>query len=206
MMYLTGMDDPGLTILPAHRLLRGLEDRELSVFISKCENYFNVVSFPFNGDNRDKAFKKFMTDLKSSDSKNKIGVFMKNRSIFYLLTLKKNVMKKLYHDELPDSLRDLDVTVLTRLVIMEMLGFDEKRLDDERLITYLSCEKEVVDAVASGKCDLAFILNPTQIEQVRGVAEEGHTMPRKSTYFYPKVLTGQVLNILTESRNLNQCS
>jgi uncharacterized protein (DUF1015 family) len=70
------------------------------------------------------------------------------------------------------------------------------RLDNEKSIAYTSIDKNAVDAVAGGECDIAFILNPTAIDQVRAVAEEGLIMPRKSTYFYPKVITGQVFNCL----------
>jgi len=119
---------------------------------------------------------------------------MKDRPEFYLLTLYPGVMEQKFGDELPESLRDIDVTVLTRLIFMELLGFDQDRLDNEKLIAYSSVAGEAVDAVAAGKHDITFILNPTKIEQVRSIAEDGLIMPRKATYFYPKVITGQVMN------------
>ena len=125
-----------------------------------------------------------------------IGVVIKDCQTLFLLSLKSGVMDDLFQEELPPALRHLDVTVLTRLILMEILGFDQQRLDDEKTIAYSSKETEAIDAVVSGGYDISFILRPTQIEQVRQVAEEGLIMPRKSTYFYPKVLTGQVLNDL----------
>jgi len=86
--------------------------------------------------------------------------------------------------------------VLTRLVLMKILGFDQARLDNEKLIGYSSIAGDAIDAVAAGKYDITFILNPTKIGQVRENAEKGLIMPRKSTYFYPKVITGQVINLL----------
>ena len=105
-------------------------------------------------------------------------------------------MKSLFEKELPDEIRDLDVTILTRLILVKILGFDQSRLDNEKLIEYSSSEEKAIAAVASGSCDITFILNPTTIKQLRCVAEEGLIMPRKSTYFFPKVITGQVLNRL----------
>jgi len=105
-------------------------------------------------------------------------------------------MENLFGNELSQSLRNLDVTVLTRLIFMEILGFDQARLDNEKLIVYSSIAEEALDAVSAGQCDMTFILNPTRIEQVKEIAEQGLIMPRKSTYFYPKVVTGQVINIL----------
>ena len=92
---------------------------------------------------------------------------------------------------------NLDVTVLTKLILMEILGIDQTGFDNEKLIVYSSSDKEAMDNISSGRYDIAFILNPTKIEQVRKIAGEGLIMPRKSTYFYPKVITGQVLNKLS---------
>jgi uncharacterized protein (DUF1015 family) len=105
-------------------------------------------------------------------------------------------MTKMFSQELPEPLRKLDVSVLTRLIFMEILGFDQKRLDNEKLISYASCEDDALDAVHFGQYDVSFILNPTKIEQVQQIAQKGFIMPRKSTYFYPKVVSGQVLNSL----------
>ena len=107
-------------------------------------------------------------------------------------------MKSLFEKELPDTIRDLDVTILTRLILVEILGFNQSRLDNEKLIEYSSSEEKAIAAVSSGRCDITFILNPTTIEQLRRVAEEGLIMPRKSTYFFPKVITGLVLNRLNK--------
>jgi uncharacterized protein (DUF1015 family) len=86
--------------------------------------------------------------------------------------------------------------VLTRLLMMEVLGFDQNRLDDATAIGYATTTEAAVRAVEEGQADLAFILNPTKIEQVQKVARHGLIMPRKSTYFYPKVGSGLVFNTL----------
>jgi uncharacterized protein (DUF1015 family) len=122
---------------------------------------------------------------------------MKNQAALYIMTLKEGVMQELFGEELPDALSDLDVTVLTRLLMMELLGFDQARLDDAAKIGYATTSRAAVAAVQEGEADVAFILNPTRIDQVQRVAHEGLIMPRKSTYFYPKVITGQVFNLLT---------
>jgi uncharacterized protein (DUF1015 family) len=79
---------------------------------------------------------------------------------------------------------------------MDLLGFDQTRLDDATKIGYATTSKAAVAAVQNDEADMAFILNPTKIEQVQRVAKEGLIMPRKSTYFYPKVISGQVFNLL----------
>ncbi len=197
MMYLSSMEDPGLIILPAHRVLKEVQDSDLTTFIQKAENYFKITTIPFDKKSMENARVQFISALRSNSSKNTIGVFIKNRQEFYLLTLKPQIMKQMFSKEIPASLRNLDVTVLTRLILMEILGFDQSRLDDVKLITYSSCEKQAIKEVASGRCDISFILNPTKIEQVRDITKQGLIMPRKSTYFYPKVITGQIINNLT---------
>ncbi len=196
MMYLCSMEDPGLVILPAHRMLNEVPPEARASIIQKAEDYFDIITIPYKGAQRTKARSRFISILKSNTSNNCIGIFMKDRPELYLLILKPGVMAQKFGEELPESLRNIDVTVLTRLIFMEILGFDQERLDNEKLIAYSSIAEEAIDAVAAGKHDIAFILNPTKIEQVRKIAEANLIMPRKATYFYPKVITGQVMNTL----------
>lgn len=197
MMYLCSMEDPGLIIFPTHRMISKVPDSARDSFIRKAENYFDIKRLPFKESERETAGAGLMAELGSDTPRTQIGVLIKEHSEFYLFTIKPKVMEQMFGDELSKSLRSLDVTVLTRLILIKILDFDQGSLDNEKLIEYSSSEKKVIDAVLSGKCDVAFILNPTKIEQVRNVAEEGLTMPRKTTYFYPKAITGQVLNKLT---------
>ncbi len=193
MMYLCSMEDPGLVVLPAHRMLFDVGADILSEFIEKAGLYFDITTIPVeNGLIRD-AQRSLVSILESNDSKNAIGVYMKGRNAFFLMILKPGVMEKTFSRSLPESLRQLDVTVLTQLVFMEILGFNGERLDNEKLIAYSSSVDKAVDSVADGNCDICFILNSTKIEQVKNIAEEGQIMPRKTTYFFPKAITGQVI-------------
>jgi len=194
MMYLSSMEDPGVVILPAHRMLKGLEPHLTAEFIQKAGTYFDVVRVSYSEKEYSRIKTEFLSKLKSETDKTVFGVSVKNTRELYLLTLKPGVMKQMFGDEIPDALRHLDVTVLTRLIFMEMLGFDQAGLDNEKLIAYYSIAEDALDAPGLGKCDISFILNSTKIEQVRDIALKGLIMPRKSTYFYPKVITGQVMN------------
>ena len=196
MMYLSSMEDDGLVILPAHRLIKGLKSSIISSFINKAEDYFDILAIPFNDSDFERARAEFISILKSNAAKNIIGVVIKGSMQFYLLTLKSGIMERKFSNELPKALRYLDVTVLTRLIFMEIFGFDNSKLDNESIITYFSNEKKAIEATVSGECDISFILNPTKIEQVRNIAKTGLVMPKKTTYFYPKVITGLVMNKL----------
>ena len=196
MMYLCGIEEPGLIILPAHRMLKGVDTALLDGFKEMVSPYFEIDTIPFNGQSDLAALDTVTQKLDRYSHKHIFSVCMKNRPEFHILTLKPKVMERLFGEELPDGLIDLDVTVLTRLIFVELFGFDQARLDNEQLISYTSRPEKALEAVRQEECDITFILNPTKIDQVRRVAEEGLVMPRKSTYFYPKVITGQVFNSL----------
>ena len=197
MMYLCSMTDPGLIILPAHRMLKAVSAADLAALPEKATPYFDIRSFVFDGQDRASALEAFTQALRSNTNRSTIGAFSRGSKVFHLFTLKPNVMADLFAHELDAALRDIDVTVLTRLILMEFLGFDQARLDNENLIGYATDAAAAVETVDAGDYDVTFILNPTKIEQVRRIAEAGQIMPRKATYFYPKVVTGQVMNLLT---------
>ncbi|MDQ1330810.1 MAG: hypothetical protein QG578_1075 [Thermodesulfobacteriota bacterium] len=197
MMYLCSMEDPGLIILPAHRLLSHVKNSNLSDFIHKASEYFDIATVEPGKNDPEKAQSLFISSLRSEGATNKIGVLLKNSDAYYVLSLKAGIMRKKYGNEIPESLMNLDVTVLTKLILMDILGIDQRDFDNEKFIGYSSSDKEAMGNISSGRYDIAFILNPTKIEQVRKIAGEGLIMPRKSTYFYPKVISGQVLNKLS---------
>ncbi len=195
LMYLSSMEDPGLVVLPAHRMVLKVEKTGI---IKKAEKYFDITTIPVKQEEPGKAKDTLISMLKSNTDKNAIGVCINGRKEFYLLILKPGMMDKVFGNTLEEPLKKIDVTVLTQLILMEILGFDHARLDNEKLMAYSSVENEAIDAAVSGKCDMSFILNPTKIKQVRNIAAEGLIMPRKTTYFYPKAITGLVMNSLKD--------
>jgi uncharacterized protein (DUF1015 family) len=198
MMYLCSMADPGLVIRPAHRLLRDVPSSAIDRLLDRSKPYFEVETISFRGSERDGALERFIGKLNGGGSGQSIGMAVKDRRAFYCLTLKNSPdLDALFGPDCPGPLRHLDVTVLTRLIFIEFLEFDQARLDNEKLIAYTTDAREAVARVDRGDFDACFILNPTSVEQVRNVADEGLVMPRKATYFYPKVITGLVMNPLT---------
>ena len=196
LMSLSSMEDPGLVILPAHRILSQVGDEILESFQEKAEKYFHVDVYDCAPSEIRAAADRFSERFQAEDVPHCIGVFMKKDSRFLVMKLKEGVMEDLFAGEVPEALLDLDVTVLTRLIFMELLGFDQQRLDNDKLIAYSTRIPDAVEIAAEGDYDAVFILKPTRMEQVRRVAEQGLIMPRKSTYFFPKVISGHVLNNL----------
>jgi uncharacterized protein (DUF1015 family) len=196
MMYLSSMEDSGLIVLPAHRMLNEVPVEKRESLILKAKKYFDIITLPYSDDQHKENLSQFISILKSNDSKHCIGVCLKDCPELHLLILKPGIMENMFGGEMPEVIRNIDVTVLTRLIFMELLGFDQARLDNEKLIAYSSIAEDAVNAVFAGRHDIAFILNPTKIQQVRDIANAGLIMPRKATYFFPKVITGQVMNSL----------
>jgi uncharacterized protein (DUF1015 family) len=200
MMYLASMADPGLIILPTHRMLNRISPMAAAAFGERARKFFCVRFFPFDQENFAAVQTTFLNELGHATAQNGIGALLKNRAEFLLLTLKPGVMGQYFGQEAPPELNALDVTVLTRVVLIELLGFAPADLDDKALIGYSSDAREALGAVLKGSCEASLILNPTRMAQVRQIAEKGLVMPRKSTFFYPKVITGQVLNSLLPER------
>ena len=101
-----------------------------------------------------------------------------------------------FDKDMAESLKDLDVTVLHSAVIEYILGISGAAQENQENLRYVKGRDNAIKLVKEGEYQVAFLLNPTKIEQVKAVATAGKKMPQKSTYFYPKVLTGLVINQL----------
>ena len=196
MMSLTGTADPGLLILPTHRLLLNVEERLLSEteWLRQAAAFFDIKEIPFNPADWENAADTFKGILRDNMLKNAIGAVAEDKPVFYLLTLRPGVMKEAFGEAIPEILQTLDVTILSQLILRKIFGYSQSELDEEEVIDYTSNFRKAVDAALSGKCRIAFLMNPTRNEQVQSVAAQGEIMPRKSTFYYPKLLTGLVFS------------
>jgi len=107
-------------------------------------------------------------------------------------------------------LRDLDVVILSDLVIKKYFGLDHDRCENENLVHFYSDPDEALD-VAVKDCTLRqdctpliFLMNPTRVQQVKEVADAGQIMPHKSTYFYPKIMTGLIFYQFVDGEEINR--
>lgn len=199
MVYLCSMSDPGLTIFPCHRVLPKLDLFEARDFLVHAKKHFDYQEIPIEGD-MDHAKQRFQQALHEAGQKGRsFGLASTEASSFYVFTLKNDPGDSNWQ-QLEGPLRDLDVEVLTNVVLDHILGLDNNWRDQVHTIKYVSDANQVIDEVRTGKSKVGFLLNPTRIEQVQSVAKAGLIMPRKSTYFYPKVLTGLTINLVDPSR------
>jgi len=194
MMYLTNLDDRGLTILPSHRLIKRSPDFRIKPFLKTMGEWFEIRKIPLTEKGLSSDAMAFRTAIsEAGKNRSAIGFFFNGADSGYLFSLKEGIRKEMGSDLHP-ALQKLDVLVLSRFILQRALGFRKEDLDDEEIFQYQSSVKFALSSVKSGDFQMAFLLNPTQIGQVRKIAGLSLVMPRKSTYFYPKVLSGLVFN------------
>jgi uncharacterized protein (DUF1015 family) len=194
MMYLTNMNDVGMTILPSHRLIKNCENFQLDSFLDSLKQWFDIAALPASkSDPASQSLELQRLLEEKGGSTSAIGFHCHGDNKCYLFSLKEGVRDDMGED-LHTSLKKLDVLVLSRFVFQKALGFSKEDLDDEEIFHYQSDMVEALSLVDSGDYQMAFLLNTTKMEHVKEVTGNALIMPRKSTYFYPKVLTGLVFN------------
>jgi len=189
MMMLVDMSHPGLVVFPTHRLLRDLDNFDVNALLDACEADFDVE----RGLSLDDANAKLQ---QAYDDAKKAFVVYAGGDEASLLTLKDiALMDSLLPDESPVS-RQLDVNVLHTAVLERLLGIDKENMAQQINLTYTRVTEEAIDGVKNGTYQCAILLNPTRVSEIQGVAAAGEKMPQKSTYFYPKLITGLTMNEL----------
>jgi len=194
LMYLVNTADPGLVILPTHRIVRSLPALDLALLRERLREDFTVekVALPAAG-----QAQMLLEDRRQPD--HTVLMMVTPEPAAYLLTLQDRTRVRQLVPEKSGAWCSLDVAVLHVLILGKLLGLEQETLARQENLTYTRVEAEAIQTVAGGQAQLSFILNPTRIEQVTAVAGAGDKMPQKSTYFYPKVLTGLVINDLRKS-------
>jgi uncharacterized protein (DUF1015 family) len=194
MMYLTSMHDPGLHVRPVHRVIRRIDEGPVKSFLDKAKLQFDVKTLDLDALDRRKIENTSLGQAMTGTNSIVIGAAMRDDNKFHVLQVKEGVTDRALSQDMPEPVRKLDVTVVTKLVVEGVLGLNGTALDDERTIQYVSTVAEALHAVYQEQCPIALIINPTRLDQLQEVSDAGLIMPRKSTYFYPKVMTGQVIN------------
>ncbi len=192
MMYLVDMQHPGLVVFPTHRMVRDLESFDKDEVLKGCEEYFDIKKFTSVGNINSELAKQYKQGKKAFG-------FYCGKGEWYLLVLKDiEVMAKVLPD-LSEASQQLDVSVLHSLILEKTMGIDKENMANQINLTYTKFFEEAIMKVDKGEFQCSFILNPTRVTEIRDVAAAGEKMPQKSTYFYPKMITGMVMNDLNES-------
>ncbi len=182
MMFMTNIYDDGLVVFPTHRLVHSLPTLDLTGLLENLHAFFGVQEL---------ADKKKVKDFLALYPHGAFGLVTKEK--FYGVHLASDLDKAI-PEALPRELKSLDVVLLHHLILGKMLGISTEAQALQTNLNYSKDFDDVFDAVESGKAQLGFLMNPTSVAEVEAVSRIGEVMPQKSTFFYPKVLTGVVMN------------
>ncbi|MCL2054272.1 MAG: DUF1015 domain-containing protein [Oscillospiraceae bacterium] len=189
MMMLVDMENAGLVVFPTHRIVRNLEGFDINKILDGCKPYFDIKETP------DESSMKTELDALYAGGKKAFALYT-GAGKCHIMTLKaENAVKDLLPN-MSDAYCGLDVSVLHNLVLERIFGIDKENMANQKNLIYTRVLSEALTAVDIDGADCSFILNPTKVSEISDVAAAGEKMPQKSTYFYPKLVTGLVVNKL----------
>jgi uncharacterized protein (DUF1015 family) len=187
LMCLVALEDEGLTVFPTHRLVKGTVSAQHEALANALRADFEIEP----------------TTLEElappeSDGPLVMGYLDAHFKQPFRLTLKDQAIADEALAGMPEPYRRLDTAILESLLLTGPLGLTEHDIAELHGLGYARSAQDGIDLVSSGEYDLAFFLRPTPVTQVREVAASGVSMPPKSTYFFPKVITGMLFNSLDD--------
>jgi uncharacterized protein (DUF1015 family) len=185
LMSLTGLDDPGLTVFPTHRLLSGFaaDPERMRRLGGGLRELFDSTEV-----SREEL------DPGGEEGTGVFGLYDSFHRQAYRLRLKDTAELDRLLAGKPEAYRRLDSAILEALVLKGLAGMSDEDIDARRGLEYAKSVPEALAMVDDGRYDVAFIQRPVPVEQVRAISATDENMPPKSTYFFPKVMTGIVFN------------
>lgn len=181
MAAMVSMSNPGLIILPTHRLIFDYQSMNSSDILAKAADYFEVEQLETRAD----------LEKKLENTGSQIGTIgFVSKEGYYLLSLKSPEVMVELSPERAQAWRDLDVSILHKLLLEKIMQIDPEKIDNLENIKYLREPDLGYAEVQEKDTSFLFILNATRIDQVTDCTDDGEKMPQKSTDFYPKIVTG----------------
>ena len=192
MMKLVDFADTGLIILPPHRLVRGVAKSTLDVLLANLKLFFEIEELSLSMPDIWQRVDDLLTE---EIGQVKLILFGLTREHFLLLRLRDvdttSQMMPYFHSDL---YKRLDVSIVDHVIMEELLGLSRDR--EEASLAYSYDRQDAVNKVLHQEYQLAFLLNPVRASVIKAIADAGDRMPRKSTYFYPKMPSGLIFNRL----------
>jgi len=190
MVCLVNLYNKGLVVFPTHRVVKNITDLDITRLLNELSTDFSVTELPAGT-----SLDNFTELLEAKGAAGpSFGVYAGD-SKYYILTLTEpDRLNSLTENEHSAGWKRLDVTILHTLILEKYLGIGSKQRADESNLIYVRDEAAAKEFVDSGAAQLVFYMNATKVQEVTDIATGGEKMPQKSTFFYPKVITGLVMN------------
>jgi uncharacterized protein (DUF1015 family) len=189
LMYLTSMWDPGLVVLPTHRILADVHGLDAKTMVERLQGDFDLLAV-----HRSRR-QEFEEQLEKQEGQGCIGVALRGSEDLFVAVVKDTAVMDEAAADLSPLLRRLDVSILDVLVLQRALGMSAVEAVHAGNLSYTHSDDEALDAIEQN-AQAAFLLRPPRMQDVLAVCGSGETMPEKSTYFYPKLLSGLVFHPL----------
>ena len=181
MSYFTNSADENLIIYPTHRIIEKNTDK--NEILNAVKKYYTIETC----DSKDKFLNKIEEENKKQIT---TGLILKGDSNFYILKLNNEAKKEI---NAPDVLKNLDLTALHELILKKELKFKDEELMAQKGIKYEKRESVAFNSINNG-ASAVFVMAYPKMRDILNISKEGYRMPQKSTYFYPKLLSGIVIN------------
>lgn len=188
MMTLVEFSEPGLLILPTHRLVRGISKPVLGKLRSRLEGFFDVSDIPYTGTNS-------LAQLDSVRNDDILGLVLfglEPGSVSVLRLRDPAAILPMMPQFHSDMYRRLDVSIIDHVVLEKLIGLPADK--DKVNVAFSYDAADAVDCVLTGQYQIAFLVNAVTPWAIKAIADLGDKMPKKSTYFYPKVPAGLIVN------------
>ena len=199
MIYLSNLDDPGLVVLPTHRLVHGLEGVDLPTVLEQVAPFFDVVAEPLPEDTE--AMRARMAE--AGKERAAFGLTVPGSGQLAVLTLRADFDPTAAGlAQLAPALQRLDVALLHELVLERALGITKEAQAAKTNLRYFKSYEKSIDVAKSGddKTQLVCFMNATPVKDVVDVCDSGEVMPQKSTFFFPKIPNGLVFYDLSQAK------
>jgi uncharacterized protein (DUF1015 family) len=203
MIFLSNLDDPGLVVLPTHRIVHSVGAVDMDAVLGELSQFFDhqQLALPADGPSLRKLL---MSASAEADGRAAFGLCVPGRGVLHQLVLARDFdPARAGVDALPEALRELDVVLLHELVLERALGIDKQAQAAKANLYYYKSTEAALDLArradgGDAKAELVCFMNATTVHQVVEVCDSGEVMPQKSTFFYPKIPTGLVFHTLED--------
>ena len=206
MLAFANIYQDGLIVLATHRIVYHLERFDMEQLLSDLDERFDMVEFGFDSAGAKKQARREMLErmrVEHDNDKNAFGLYTSDDAFYVAILKDPRAMDTAVPDKSP-GWRALDVSVLHKLILEELLGLDEEKQTQGGNLQYVKDTPTAIDdsiaRIDAGQAQVAFFMNPVKLQQLKMVTDAGERMPQKSTYFYPKVYSGLTINKLRDSR------
>lgn len=192
LITLVDLADPGLVILPYHRMVRGISESTLSGLLSGAKEFFDIQELSLSTPD---VWQRADEMLAEDESQVKVILFGLGKESIFLLKMRDfDAAGKVMSDSLSELYKRLNVSIVDHVIVEKLLGISPDKKED--MLAYSHDRQAIIDKVSDQQYQLAIMSSPVKSEVIKAISDGGERMPRKSTYFYPKLPSGLVFHRL----------